>query len=321
MTLRSSFSSLEIRTGRSLLSAPRFRHTVRQRARITEQTPLRIRSNTLLSIQRELPWNNLLTVGYQGTRGVHLLAFHDFNSPIPTVIDGVDYLATNNGAPCPLTSGPACTQNARPSPALGTQDLLDPSSYSSYNALQVGLTHRASTNLVYQFSYTWSHCIDSAYSYGGLGFNNVTSSITNPYDWNADKGNCSFDLRHNISANAVYMFPFKGSRWVEGWQLSGITSWHTGVPFSIGEGDQMDTGNTFDSERPNYVRPAAIVYANQSPTQWFNEACFMPSQYGTAGNLGRNVLVGPGYAETDISVTKITQDQREDDPPAQGRDL
>jgi hypothetical protein len=34
-----------------------------------------------LSIQRELPWNNLLTVGYQGTRGVHLLAFHDFNSP------------------------------------------------------------------------------------------------------------------------------------------------------------------------------------------------------------------------------------------------
>jgi hypothetical protein len=94
------------------------------------------------------------------------------------------------------------------------------------------------------------------------------------------------------------MFPFKGSRWVEGWQLSGITSWHTGVPFSIGEGDQMDTGNTFDSERPNYAPNApgcnGNLYANQSVTQWFNEACFVPSQYGTAGNLGRNVLVGPG---------------------------
>ncbi len=45
-----------------------------------------------LSIQRELPWNNLFTVGYQGTRGVHLLAFHDFNAPIPTVINGVDHL-------------------------------------------------------------------------------------------------------------------------------------------------------------------------------------------------------------------------------------
>jgi hypothetical protein len=256
------------------------------------------------SIQRELPWNNLLTVGYQGTKGVHLLSFHDFNSPADTVINGTDYLATNNGAPC--TIGGPCAQNPRPVPSLGTQDLLAPTSYSSYNALQVGLTHRAAKDLIYQFSYTYSHCIDSAYSYGGLGFNNVTSAITNPYDWNADKGNCSFDLRQNISANVVYMFPFKGNRWKEGWQFSAITSFHTGVPFSIGEGDQMDTGNTFDAERPNYVA-GCNIYANQSPSNWFNEACFVPSQYGTAGNLGRNALVGPNYAETDISITKTTK--------------
>jgi Carboxypeptidase regulatory-like domain len=257
-----------------------------------------------LSIQRDLGWNNLLTVGYQGTRGVHLLAFHDFNPPAATVINGVDYLATDNGAPCGLT-GP-CTVNPRPVPSLGAQDLIAPTSYSSYNALQVGLTHRASANLVYQFSYTWSHCIDDSYAYAGLGGNNVTSAITNPYDWNADKGNCGYDIRHNITANAVYMLPFKGNRWVEGWQLSGITSWRTGIPFSLGEGDQMDTGNFFDSERPNYVG-GCNIYANQSPSNWFNEACFTPSQYGTAGNLGRNVLRGPGYAETDISVTKMTR--------------
>jgi hypothetical protein len=269
-----------------------------------------------LSIQHELPWNNLLTVGYQGTRGVHLLAFHDFNSPNATVINGVDYLATDNGGPCPLgapTSGPAatCLTNPRPVPALGSQDLTDTTSYSSYNALQVGLTHRASANLVYQFSYTWSHCIDSAYTYGGLGFNNVSSAITNPYDFNADKGPCSFDLRHNISFNAVYMFPFKGNRLKEGWQLSGVTSWHTGVNTSVGEGDQMDTGNTFDNERPNYAPNAPgcnnNLYANQSPNQWFNINCFTPSTYGSTGNLGRNVIVGPGYAETDIGITKNTR--------------
>jgi hypothetical protein len=262
-----------------------------------------------LSIQRDLGWNNLLTVGYQGTRGVHLLAFHDYNPPGDTIINGVDYLATNNGAPCGLT-GP-CTVNPRASPALGSQDLIAPTSYSSYNALQVGLTHRASANLVYQFSYTWSHCIDDSYAYAGLGGNNVTSSITNPYDWNADKGNCGYDIRHNITGNAVYMLPFKGNRWVEGWQLSGITSWRSGIPFSLGEGDQMDTGNFFDSERPNYSPNApgcnGNIYANQSPSNWFNEACFTPSQYGTAGNLGRNVLRGPGYAETDVSLTKMTR--------------
>jgi hypothetical protein len=265
-----------------------------------------------LSIQHELPWNNLLTVGYQGTRGVHLLAFHDFNPVIPTVINGVDYAATQNGAPCPLSPAPgACVTNPRPVPALGSQDLLDPSAYSSYNALQIGLTHRASANLVYQFSYTWSHCIDSGYAYAGLGFNNVTSSITNPYDWNADKGNCSFDLRHNISFNAVYMFPFKGNRLKEGWQLSGVTAWHSGVDFSLGEGDQADTGNGFDVERPNYVPNAPGCnnnpYANQSVNAWINLNCFAPSEYGTVGNLGRNNLIGPGYAETDIGVTKNTR--------------
>jgi len=261
------------------------------------------------TIQRELPFGNVLSVGYQGTRGIHLLAFHDFNSPEDTRINGVDYLATNNGQPC--TVGGPCTQNPRPVPALSSQDLLAPTSYSSYNALTVGLTHRASSNLVYQFSYTYSHCIDSAYSYGGLGFNNVTSSITNPYNWNADRGNCSFDLRQVISANAVYVLPFKGNRWKEGWQFSVLTSFHTGVPFSLGEGDQMDTGNGFDSERPNYSPNAPgcnnNLYANQNPNQWFNEACFTPSTYGSAGNLGRNVLVGPNYAETDIGVTKITR--------------
>ncbi len=134
------------------------------------------------------------------------------------------------------------------------------------------------------------------------------------------KGNCSFDLRHNISVNAVYMFPFKGNRLKEGWQLSGITSWHTGVHFSLGEGDQMDTGNTFDNERPNYVG-GCNVYANQSPSNWFNEACFAPSQYGTVGNLGRNVagrsrLCGDRYFRN-----QEHEDQRTDDPPAQGRDI
>ncbi len=53
----------------------------------------------------------------------------------------------------------------------------------------------------------------------------------------------------------------------------------------------MDLGNTFDTERPNYVPNAPgcnnNLYANQSPTQWFNEACFQASTYGTVGNAGK----------------------------------
>jgi outer membrane receptor protein involved in Fe transport len=253
------------------------------------------------SVQRQLPGNTLLSVGYTGTRGIHLLAFHDFNAPVPTIVNGV-YTFVH---PDPTVPG-QLDQNPRPASSFGALDMLDTSSYSAYNALLLSLQHRLSSNLVFQFSYTYSHCIDSAYTYGGLGFNNVSSAVTNPYDWNADKGNCSYDLRHNISANLVYLLPFKGNRLKEGWQLTAIQAWHTGVPFSLSEGDQADLGNNFDAERPSVIG-GCNIYANQSVQQWYNPACFTASSYGTVGNLGRNVLVGPGYVDTDLGVLKNTR--------------
>jgi outer membrane receptor protein involved in Fe transport len=260
-------------------------------------TPYTVEYN--LNVQRELPWNTLLTVGYVGTRGVHLLAFHDFNAPIPTIdSNGVMHFAT--------VTGNFATQNPRQNSAFGALDMTDTSSYSSYNGLQLNLEHKLSSNFVMQFSYTYSHCLDSAYTYGGLGFNNGTSAVTNPYNWNADRGNCSYDLRHVISGNVVYQLPFKGNRLKEGWQVTGIQAWHTGVPFSVSEGDQADLQNNFDSVRPNYVG-GCNVYANQNVHQWYNPQCFTASQYGTIGNLGRNNLVGPGYVDTDFGVLKDTR--------------
>ena len=265
----------------------------------THTTPYTIEYTA--TIQRQL-WNNtLLSVGYVGSQGVHLLAFHDFNAPLPTINNGVmSFVHPSPADPSLLV------QNPRSDPNFGALDMTDTTSHSHYNGLQVGLEHRLSSNLVFQFSYTWSHCIDSAYTYGGLGFNNGTSAITNPWAWNSDIGNCAYDLRHVISGNVVYQLPFKGNRFKEGWQITGIQAWHTGVPFSISEGDQADLGNNFDSERPNYVA-GCNVYANQSVHQWINPACFTPSAYGTVGNLGRNVLVGPGFVNTDFALLKNTK--------------
>jgi outer membrane receptor protein involved in Fe transport len=254
-----------------------------------------------LTLQRELPKNTLLSVGYTGTRGVHLLAFHDFNAPVPTIQNGV-YTFVH---PDPTVPG-QLDQNPRPDPVFGALDMTDTTSYSTYNAMLISLQHRLSSNLVFQFSYTWSHCIDSAYTYGGLGFNNTSSANTNPYNWANDKGTCSYDLRHVISGNVVYLLPFKGNRLKEGWQFTAIQAWHTGVPFSLGEGDQADLGNNFDNPRPSVVG-GCNVYANQSVNQWYNPACFVASPYGTIGNMGRNALIGPGYVDTDIGIMKDTK--------------
>jgi hypothetical protein len=102
------------------------------------------------------------------------------------------------------------------------------------------------------------------------------------------------------------VLPFKGNRFKEGWQVTAIQSWHTGVPFSLGEGDQADLGNNFDTQRPSVV-PGCNVYANQTVHQWYNPACFVASPYGTVGNLGRNALIGPGFVDTDLGVMKNTK--------------
>ena len=271
----------------------------------THTTPYTIEYS--LNIQRELPKNTLLTVGYVGTQGVHLLAFHDFNAPLPTVdANGVMHFATPDPVQKTSFGTPVMNQNPRPDPAFGALDMTDTTSHSHYNALQVGLQHRLSSSLVFQLSYTWSHCLDSAYTYGGLGGNNGTSANTNPYYWNNDVGNCSYDLRHIVSGNVVYLLPFKGNRFKEGWQLTAVEAWHTGVPFSINEGDQADLGNNFGSARPNVVG-GCDVYANQNVHQWYNPTCFTASAYGTLGNLGRNVLIGPGFSNTDFGVMKNTK--------------
>ena len=120
------------------------------------------------------------------------------------------------------------------------------------------------------------------------------------------RGTAAIDLRHVISANVVYLLPFHGNRWKDGWQLTGIQAWHTGVPFSLTEGDQADLQNNFGSARPSYVG-GCNVYANQSVTNWFNNACFVASPYGTVGNLGRNNIIGPGYVDTDFGLMKNTR--------------
>jgi len=105
----------------------------------------------------------------------------------------------------------------------------------------------------------------------------------------------------------VYLLPFHGNRFKEGWQLTGVQAWHTGVPFTVIDGfDRALLQNNFDSERPNYVA-GCNVYANQNVHQWFNPNCFQLQQVGTVGNLGRDALTAPGYVDTDFGVLKATK--------------
>jgi len=261
-------------------------------------TPYQMQWN--MNIQRQVFRDSILTVGYVGSRGVHMLSFRDYNPPQVTLdANGVQHFGS-------IVNGLGVS-NPRLNPNFGSMNLSAPTSTSKYNALQTTFNSRLSTNVQTYVSYTWSHCTDLAYTYGGLGGNNGTSTWTNPYNGNIDHGSCSYDVRQNLTVNAVYRLPFKGNRLVEGWQLSGIQSWRTGVPFTPVVGfDRALLSNNFTGSRPNVIS-GCDPYANQSPIHWFNAACYTLPAAGTIGNSGRNTLKSPHYSALDFNLAKDTK--------------
>ncbi|HEX4276335.1 MAG TPA: carboxypeptidase regulatory-like domain-containing protein [Bryobacteraceae bacterium] len=261
-----------------------------------DKTPYMMQYN--LNIQRELFNGSVLTVGYVGSRGVDLLSFRDYNPPVPNILpDGT----RQYGNPTTGISYP------RINPAFGTEVLTNPGSSSHYNSLQTSWNTRLSNNFVGNVSYVWSHCTDGSYTYGGLGGNAGTSAWTDPYDGSRENGNCPFDIRHNLTVNLVYVLPFHANRLVTGWQVSGIETWRTGIPYSPQIGyDRALLSNNFGSVRPNVIAGCDMT-ANQSIAHYYNPACFTLPAAGTVGDLGKGVLTSPGYTTLDFAVSKDTR--------------
>jgi hypothetical protein len=145
----------------------------------------------------------------------------------------------------------------------------------------------------------------------GLGAlsNNTSSIVENPFDRRADYATCAQDLRHALRINGLYTLPFHGNRLVEGWQISGIVTSSTGLPFNTNTGyDSMGAGqgvNPGTTPRPNVVAGCQLEVG--LPTEWFNPACFSAPVPGTPGNAGRNLGRGPHLQDTDISISKETK--------------
>ncbi len=268
----------------------------------TDVTPYLMQYN--FNIQREVAPATILQVGYVGSKGVHLFYQADRNPPVPfTGADGHQAFGT---------LGPfGISPNTRQNPAIGYFNSAEDGANSVYNSLQVNLNKRFQRNVQGQLSYTWSHCIDDSSSTYGLeegGF-----PIQNPYNMAADRGSCAFDRRHSLVVSSLIALPFKGNfaghQLIEGWQVTGIATVHSGSPFNVGDGfDQAGTGNLFAYDRPNLnpgFTQGSIVTGTLN--NWYNPAAFSLPPVGEFGNFGRDVLTGPFFWDIDFSTIKDTK--------------
>jgi hypothetical protein len=253
-----------------------------------------------LNVQRQLKQNTVLTLGYVGSRGVHLLTEEEQN-PVSMTLDanGVQHFGT-------ISPAGTVVDNPRLNTALGTFPDMTPTTLLRYNSLQTTLTRRFAHSMQAQLAYTYSRCVDD----GAFGLGSFTSNSpaiwTNPYNQAVDKGRCSYDITHVLSVNGLVALPFHGNRLVEGWQLSGILRSSSGIPFTVSNGpDVSGLGTTNPGSRPNAV-PGCDSFVG-TVSQWFNPACFKMQPLTTLGNLGRNTGIGPRLNNTDIALLKDTK--------------
>ena len=139
------------------------------------------------------------------------------------------------------------------------------------------------------------------------GLSNTPSAVENPFNQAIDHGPCGFDIPQVLSVNGLYALPFHGNRFVEGWQISGILSAFNGIPLNVNTGFDRAGFTSGETPRPNYVGGCNPYTGAQTVSEWFNPQCYALEPVGTLGNTGRDTLRGPGFFNTDFSLSKDTR--------------
>ena len=169
-----------------------------------------------VTIERELFWKSLLSVGYVARRGLHLQRESDINQPTLAV----------------KAANPGVNLNAiRPFKGFGSIRETDNVANSMYQSLQIAWNRRFSSTFQFGVSYTLSKSMDNG--------SNQRDVVPDTYDVSMLWGPSEFDARHIVIINYLYQLPFFrkqsgfAGRVLGGWQISGITQFQTGLPCSV----------------------------------------------------------------------------------------
>jgi hypothetical protein len=287
--------------------------------------------NYELSFQRQLSPSDVVTLSYVGTQGRRLLASVSANPGSPALCLSVSQ--PSEVAPGSPTCGPGGENNIYTT-AAGTQILttrspfsgvVDPTlgpittfgndsyfitkGWSNYNSGQVNYRH-TSGGLQLLLGYTFSKSFDDSSGYGEQ-FNPVNASLS--------RGLSAFDSTNNFVVSYNYILPFDRlggpKQLTNGWAISGITRFETGLPVTLVETDDNSLlGTAFGGpivlpvDTPDKVGPLRILNPrNSSSHYYFDPTAFASSAIGSEGDARRRFFHGPGVNNFDTALVKDTK--------------
>ena len=267
------------------------------------------------SLQRQFGANTTLSVSFVGTQGHDLISFLESNPGSAALCESLNASTLAPGqTPCgPFLESNTYTLNSGQQvygtrPVLGnlfiSNAYMDEMANSNYNSLQVSL-HHTSKNSSFLLGYTYGKCLDNA---------SALEQGINPLNYKDSKALCSFDLTQDFvasySVRPFDSFSFANSRagkWaIKGWELSGITTFATGLPVGLSENDDRSLlGSNTGVDLPE--RAPGKILNNTNPRNgqtYFNTSLFSAEPLGTIGDSGRNFFHGPGINNFDLSLAK-----------------
>jgi hypothetical protein len=277
-----------------------------------------------LNLQHSFASDWLIEIGYVGTKGTHLPRFIEANPAVfvPGTANGQPISNSSNAdqrrlySGCTLVDSPGSCQFSSTGEIAGIAN-------SSYNAMETSMRKRFNHGLSFLLSYTWSKTIDDVSSF------NITGSAAkpvagendlaqNPFNLAAERGLSLFDARNRFVASYEWALPFWNhpDNWYQtalgGWHLDGIATLMSGTPFTVFDSNDVSAQGSapeitgFSSQRPNLVGNP-----NSGPRKvsaWVDSSAFQrldpTANAGQFGTEGRNVNIGPAYADWDFAALK-----------------
>ena len=273
-----------------------------------------------LIVERQVGSNSLISVGYIGSLGRHLLTVHGANPGNPALC--LSLSQPSEVAPGSPTCGPfnenlvftranGTVVNGTRGPfpnQIGTDAYYENMGNSHYNGLE--LTFKRTTGpLSFLASYTYSKSYDQT--------SNIQEQV-DPYNYHRLDGISAFDLKHDFVVSYNYDLPFthflRPNRFTSGWALSGVTRFASGVPVTFASQSdnylvqvQNNGVNATSIDMPQYDGTGYKI--NRDPRKsklLFNSDAFRPNALGTPGNSKRRMFYGPGIDNYDMALHKVT---------------
>ncbi|HEX4231497.1 MAG TPA: carboxypeptidase regulatory-like domain-containing protein [Bryobacteraceae bacterium] len=244
------------------------------------------------NVEQQLGNSYGMMIGYFASKGTDLNIERNYNQPI----SGVRPYATLSSA-SPIDPGSK----------LGNILVYESDANSSYNAMWLTFDKHFSKGLQFSGSYTWSKSIDeNSRNVEGL-------VIQNSYDIAGDRGLSDFDARNRFTLDGLYDLPFKG-RFISGWEISLVEQIQSGNPINFHTSNTSFVGAGV--LRPSVTGPVVTGYSpatnrNATYITYIQNASVFVDQGNAFGNLGRNVIIGPGFSNLDASLIKTFELRRE----------